>query len=94
MKKVKTLLVAAVAALSMTACSLEDVKAFPGQAGAKVSEVWNSLLEKVGLKKKEEKKEEEKKACEHEDKNHDGVCDLCGATGLEVKHVDEDNDHK
>ena len=89
MKKVKTLLVTAVAALSMTACSLEDVKAFPGQAGAKISEVFNSLLEKVGLRKKEEKK-----ACEHQDKNHDGVCDLCGATGLEVKHADENHDHK
>ena len=90
MKKVKTLLVTAVAALSMTACSLEDVKNFPAQAGGKISEVFNSLLEKVGLKKKEEKKEEE--VCQHRDDNHDGVCDLCGQSGLTFTHVDADND--
>ena len=94
MKKVKTLLVAAVAALSMTACSLDDIKSFPSQAGSKVSETWNSLLEKIGLKKKEEKKEEkESEACKHQDGNHDGVCDLCGETGLQVSHSDENHDH-
>lgn len=36
------------------------------------------------------------KECEvHTDNNHDGVCEVCGKTGLEVKHVDENpKDHK
>ena len=91
MKKVKTLLVTAVAALSLSACSFQDVIDWTKNTGGQVGGFFTSLLEKVGLKKKEEKKEE---PCKHEDKNHDGTCDLCGETGLEVVHADENHDHK
>ena len=95
MKKVKTLLVSAIAALSLSACSLQDAIDWTKNAGGQVGGFFTSLLEKVGLKKPDEKKEEkeDEKPCNHEDKNHDGVCDLCGATGLEVVHVDENHDH-
>ena len=95
MKKVKTLLVSAIAALSLSACSLQDAIDWTKNAGGNVAGFFTGLLEKVGLKKadeKEEKKEEEK-SCNHEDKNHDGTCDLCGETGLEVVHSDENHDH-
>ena len=86
MKKVKKLLVTAIAALSLTACSFEDVKGYAVTAGEKVVEVWNSLLEKLGLKQKEEKAPEEPAKCEHKDENNDFKCDLCGAE-LAVKSV-------
>ena len=94
MKKVKTLLVSAIAALSLSACSLQDAIDWTKEAGGTVSGFFTSLLEKVGLKKPDENKEEKKEeSCNHEDKNHDGTCDLCGATGLEVVHSDENHDH-
>ncbi len=91
MKKVKTLLVTAVAALSLTSCNYQDAIDWAKNAGGQVGGFFTSLLEKVGLRKKEEKKEE---PCQHEDKNHDGKCDLCGEEGLEVVHADENHDHK
>ena len=84
MKKVKKLLLTAVAALSLSACSFEDVKGYAVTAGEKIVEVWNNLLEKVGLKKKDEKKSDT--PCEHKDENNDFVCDLCGAE-LAIKSV-------
>lgn len=84
MKKVKKLLLTAVAALSLSACSFEDVKGYATTAGEKIVEVWNSLLEKIGIKKKEEKGSET--PCEHKDENNDFKCDLCGAE-LAIKSV-------
>lgn len=84
MKKVKKLLLTAVAALSLSACSFEDVKGYAVTAGEKIVEVWNNLLEKVGLKKKDEKKSDT--PCEHKDENNDFKCDLCGVE-LAIKSV-------
>ena len=84
MKKVKKLLVTALASLSLTACSFEDVKGYASTAGEKIVEVWNSLLEKIGIKKKDEKGSDI--PCEHKDDNNDFVCDLCGVE-LAIKSV-------
>ena len=91
MKKVKTLLVTAVAALSLSACTFQDITDWTKNAGGQVGGFFTSLLEKLGIKQKGEKKEDE--PCTHEDKNHDGTCDLCGVTGLQVVHADENHDH-
>ena len=95
MKKVKTLLVSAIAALSLSACTLQDIVDWGKNAGGQVGQFFDNVLAKLGLKEKSDDKkgEKEEPACNHEDKNHDGTCDLCGETGLTVIHSDENHDH-
>ena len=91
MKKVKTLLAALFAVTSMSACSVQEIM---DQVGGSFTSAFDSVKDLIGIDDKESEKEEKgEDACHHEDKNHDGTCDLCGEAGLEVVHSDDDRDH-
>ena len=94
MKSTKKLLVAIpVLALFLSGCSFKEVKHSIGESwiGQHILHpVYDPVRDLInGGKNKEEKKE-----CTHQDANHDGVCDLCGVSGLAVEHTDENHDHK
>lgn len=94
MKKMKVGLLTAVAALGLSGCTFKEGLDIVGDSAKKHWTHGVALLEKGwnGITGKDTKKKND--ACKnHEDKNHDGVCDVCGQVGLEVVHVDANKDH-
>ncbi len=90
----KKALFAVLAAFSLSACDF-DIQKLPSQVADTVGGWIDSIKDLVtgGGEKEKEKEEEEEQPCEHQDADHDGVCDLCGEQGLVVTHIDANNDH-
>lgn len=87
----KKALFAVLAAFSLSACDF-DIQKLPGQVADTVGGWIDSVKDFItgGGDKKEEQEEQ---PCEHQDADHDGVCDLCGEQGLVVTHTDANHDH-
>jgi hypothetical protein len=92
MKKMKKALFAVLAAFSLSACDF-DIQKLPGQVADTVGGWIDSVKNLITGGGEGEKDKKEEQPCEHQDANHDGVCDLCGETGLVVSHSDANHDH-
>ena len=87
----KKALFAVIAAFSLSACDF-DIQKLPGQVADTVTG-WIDSVKDLITGGGDKKEEQEEQPCEHQDADHDGVCDLCGEQGLEVVHVDANHDH-